>query len=127
MRCQPAEHRAQANWQRDRDVVLHELQDAMNTRVGGWGAGVDSERVVREALEEKNLYERRTTAVLRLNVVGFVPSPEHESYRGPIIDGPTSAILTIWDVDEVLAEAATPGQTFAATALKPRASVFHDR
>lgn len=127
MRCQPAEHRAQANWQRDRDVVLHELQDAMNNRVGGWGAGVDSERVVREALEEKNLYERRTTAVLRLNVVGFVPSPEHESYRGPIIDGPTSAILTIWDVDEVLAEAATPGQTFAATALKPRASVFHDR
>ena len=124
LRCEIAERRAHAEWQRARDSVLHELQDAMHNRIGGWGGEVDQERAIREALQEKNLYDRRTSAVLRLNVVGFMPSSKHESYRGPITRGSTSAILTIWDADEALVDAAQPGQSFAVTAIKPRANAF---
>ena len=124
LRCEIAERRAHAEWQRARDSVLHELQDAMHNRIGGWGSEVDQERAIREALQEKNLYDRRTSAVLRLNVVGFMPSSKHESYRGPITRGSTSAILTIWDADEALVDAAQPGQSFAVTAIKPRANAF---
>ena len=124
MRCDIAERRAFAQWQRARDHVLHEIQDAAQNQVGGWGAGADPERVVKEALEEKNLYERRTSMVLRLNVVGFNPSKQHASYRGPLDQGVSSAVLTIWDVDETLLDVCSPGQTFAVTALKPRANAF---
>ena len=74
----------------------------MRNGVGGWGNGgeLDSERVVREALEEKSLYERRTSVLIRLNVVGFNPVPGHESYRGPFARDPTSAVLTEWDAEE---------------------------
>ena len=85
MRCGLAEKRARNEWETARERALHDLQDAMRNGVGGWGNGdeLDSERVVREALEEKNLYERRTSVLIRLNVVGFNPVPGHESYRGP--------------------------------------------
>ena len=129
MRCGLAEKRARNEWETAREHALHDLQDAMRNRVGGWGNGseLDSERVVREALSEKNLYERRTSVVLRLNVVGFNPVPGHESYRGSFARDPTSAVLTVWDAAEGFFENVRPGQAFAVTALKPRPNGCHDR
>ena len=129
MRCGLAEKRARNEWEAARERALHDLQDAMRNGVGGWGNGgeLDSERVVREALEEKNLYERRTSVLIRLNVVGFNPVPGHESYRGPFARDPTSAVLTVWDAAEGFLENVRPGQAFAVTALKPRPNGCHDR
>jgi len=124
MRCELAERRAQNKWHGARESVMHNMQEAMQNDGDGWSGGADPEGAMRDALEEKDLFERRTSVVLRMNVTGYNPLPGHPSYRGPqsLRGGASSAMLTVWDADAALIDAVRSGQTYAITALRPKAT-----
>lgn len=122
LRCELAERRALVNWHGARESVMHDVQETMQHRRDGWSDGGDAEDAMRDALENKNLSDRRTSLVLRLNVVGYNPALGHPQYRGPrsLRGGSSSAMVTVWDADASLVDAVRAGQTYVISALRPR-------